>query len=348
MIHDITVEELNEERWRGETVTIDVRSPGEFANATIPGSLNIPLFDDGERAEVGTLYVQVGAGAAKRRGLEIVSAKLPAFVEQFARVEGRKAVFCWRGGMRSKVTATLLSLMDIHVRRLAGGYRAYRRWVVHFLETAEIKPRLVVLHGLTGTGKSWILRKLKADGFPVLDLEAMAGHRGSIFGGIGLRASNQKTFDALLAEELVRWQQAPFLLMEAESKRIGKVVLPERLWAKKEEGLHLLVELPVEERVRLILQDYEPWDHPDECLAAFRRIKEAIHTPVAKEIESLLMRQEYAPAVELLLEYYYDPRYRYAGLKYEVRPEHVIRARNAEEACERVREILLGPGGLGR
>jgi tRNA 2-selenouridine synthase len=347
-MRDITVEELNEERWRGGTVPIDVRSPGEFADATIPGSLNIPLFDDGERAEVGTLYVQAGVEAAKRRGLEIVSAKLPAFVDQFARVPGDKTVFCWRGGMRSKVTATLLSLMDIRVRRLAGGYRAYRRWVVQFLETAEIRPRMVVLHGLTGTGKSWMLRRLAADGFPVLDLEAMAGHRGSIFGEVGLRANNQKTFDALLAEALVRWRNAPFLLMEAESRRIGKVVLPERLWAKKEEGLHLLVELPLEERVRLILQDYEPWNHHEACLAAFRRIKEAIHTPVAKEIESLLLRQAYAPAVELLLAFYYDPRYRHAGRHYDIRPEHVIRARHVEEACGRVRELLLGLGGAGR
>jgi tRNA 2-selenouridine synthase len=344
MIQDITIEQLNEERRRGGLIPIDVRSPGEFAESTIPGSINIPLFTDEERAEVGTLYKRVGVDAAKRRGLEIVSAKLPDFVSRFAEMEGAKAVFCWRGGMRSKTTATLLSLMDIHVRRLVGGYRAYRRWVVHYLETADIKPRMVVLHGLTGTGKTWMLRKLKADGFPMLDLEAMAGHRGSIFGGIGLSAHNQKTFDALLAEELVKWQDAPYMLMEAESKRIGKVVMPEKLIAKKEEGIHLLVELPVEERVRLILQDYEPWNHPEECLAAFRRIRQAIHTPVAKEIETLLVNREYGPAVELLLQDYYDPRYQHAGQHYDIRPEDVIRAGNAEEALAQVKKRLLALG----
>src|SRR5690606_11198772 len=131
----------------------------------------------------------------------------------FAEIPGKKAVFCWRGGMRSKTTATVLSLMDIHAYRIAGGYRAYRQWVVQQLEELTL-PEAIVIHGNTGSGKTALLRRLKEKGYPVLDLEGMAGHRGSIFGQIGLRAHNQKTFDSLLVDELLRYRESPYVLLE--------------------------------------------------------------------------------------------------------------------------------------
>lgn len=115
MFQDISIEKLNELRGKNEITVIDVRSPSEYAESTIPGSINIPFFTDEERAEIGTLYKQVSIHTAKERGLEIMSAKLPAFVKKFAEIQGNKAVFCWRGGMRSRTTATVLSLMGIHV-----------------------------------------------------------------------------------------------------------------------------------------------------------------------------------------------------------------------------------------
>ncbi len=336
-MQDIAIEDLNALRRQKELATIDVRSPSEYEESTIPGSLNIPLFSNEERAEIGTLYKQVGVEAAKQRGLEIVSAKLPEFIRRFAEVPGRKAVFCWRGGMRSKTAATLLSLMDIHVYRLLGGYRAYRQWVIGQLENLAFRPRAVVLHGHTGTGKTRILRQLKLKGFPVLDLEAMAGHRGSIFGEIGLKAHNQKTFDALLVEDLMACQHEPYVMFEAESARIGKIVLPKLIADKKENGLKILIELPMEERVRQIILDYEPWRHPEACLRAFNRIKSGIHTPIAFEIESCLKREKYEPAVQMLLEYHYDPKYSYKTSRHEF--DYRIQARRFEEAYEAVERI---------
>ena len=146
MFQDISIEELLSLKDKNELTLIDVRSPSEFKEATIPGSMNIPFFNDEERAEVGTIYKQVSVDAAKERGLEIASAKLPRFVKQFAELEGKKAVFCWRGGMRSRTTATVLSLMGIKVFRLEGGYRTYRNWVVNQLETLELKPKAYVLN----------------------------------------------------------------------------------------------------------------------------------------------------------------------------------------------------------
>ncbi|BFH62350.1 tRNA 2-selenouridine(34) synthase MnmH [Paenibacillus azoreducens] len=349
MFQDISIEKLNELRGKNDITVIDVRSPSEFADATIPGSINIPFFTDEERAEIGTIYKQVSTQTAKERGLEIMSAKLPAFVKRFAEIPGNKAVFCWRGGMRSRTTATVLSLMGIHVYRLNGGYRAFRRWAVETLANMDLSPRVIVLHGNTGTGKTEILKRLKEKGYPVIDLEGLAGHRGSIFGGIGLKSHNQKTFDSLLLEEILRYRTEPYILIEAESKRIGKVVLPEFLIEKKEQGPHILLEAPKALRVANILMDYRPEEHAEKSLQAFRQIKSRIHVPIAKEIEASMLMQRYDRAVELLLEYYYDPRYAYTSSIYgDDFAKHPIRFETMDEAVEKVeqhiKELVLKAG----
>ncbi|MBO9608058.1 MAG: tRNA 2-selenouridine(34) synthase MnmH [Paenibacillaceae bacterium] len=339
MFQDISIEDLLALREKKQIVTIDVRSPSEFADSTIPGSLNIPLFDDAERAEVGTLYKQVGVQAAKDRGLEIVSAKLPAFIRTFAQINGAKAVFCWRGGMRSKTTATVLDLMGIRSYRLIGGIREYRKWVVATLERMEFRPRAIVLLGHTGTGKTAILRALRQEGYPVLDLEGMAGHRGSIFGQVGLRPNNQKTFESLLVTELLLLQQSPYVLLEGESKRIGKAVLPDFMIAKKEAAAQLFIQLPVEERVRHIVEDYRPWEHKLELLQAYRQISDRIHTPIAREIQEHLTEDRFDRAVRLLLEHYYDPRYEHAMRLYE-QERIVIEAATVADAAEQVKAYV--------
>jgi len=339
VFQDITIEQLLTRRTSGELTLIDVRSPSEYQENTIPGSLNIPIFDDAERAEIGTIYKQVSVEAAKDRGLEIVSAKLPTFIKTFAQIQGPKAVFCWRGGMRSKTTATVLDLMGIKASRLMGGVRAYRQWVVATLDGLELPPAGYVINGNTGTGKTLILRRLQAEGYPVLDLEAMAGHRGSIFGHIGLHANNQKSFEALLVEQALMLQGSPYVLMEGESKRVGKAVLPDCVVRSKESGTQIFIELPLEERVRHILEDYQPMQHKDELVQAFKHIKNRIHTPIAKEIEANLLIGQFERAVKLLLEHYYDPRYAHAMSQYEGE-QIVIHANTIEEAIEAVRAQL--------
>ncbi|MCU6707257.1 tRNA 2-selenouridine(34) synthase MnmH [Paenibacillus sp. J5C_2022] len=340
MLQNLTIDEWRELRDRKHVTMIDVRSPSEFRNATIPGAINIPIFDDSERAEIGTLYKQVSIQAAKEKGLEIVSAKLPSFVKQFQELSDPKAVFCWRGGMRSKTSATLLSLMDIHAYRLQGGYRAYRQWVLEELRNADIQAEVIVVNGLTGTGKTAILRKLKQEGYPVLDLEGMAGHRGSIFGGIGLAASNQKTFDAWLVEELKLLQHSPYILIEAENRRIGKIALPDVLMRKRETGRQIVIELPLQERVRQIMEDYRPQEHADECLEAFRRIRSRIHTPIAAEIEQLLQAEQYEAGIEQLLVHYYDPRYIHSSSQYGEQAADKVNTDTMEDALLQVKSML--------
>ena len=340
VFQDISVEDLLSLKEQGELTVIDVRSPSEFKDSTIPRSINIPFFNDEERAEVGTIYKQVSAEAAKERGLEIVSAKLPAFIKEFSKIEGKKAVFCWRGGMRSRTSATVLSLMGIKAFRLDGGYRSYRNWVVDELNTIDLKPEVLVLNGYTGSGKTTILRQLQEEGLPVIDLEGLANHRGSIFGQIGLEPNNQKKFDALLVENIKRIQHSPYVLLEGESKRIGKVTMPDFVLEKKEQGRQLFIEMPIEERTKHILEDYQPWDHEEECQLAFSRIKRRIHTPIANQIEADLKLGNYTSAVGLLLEYYYDPLYDHTADQYTDDQKVFIKVKNTNEAVEFIRNHL--------
>lgn len=340
LFKDISIEELLSLRESNEITVIDVRSQSEYKDATIPGSMNIPFFNNEEREEVGTLYKQVGEHAAKEKGLELVSSKLPELVKEFSEIEGKKAVFCWRGGMRSKSTATVLDLMGIKVLRLNGGYRSYRNWVVEQLDSIELKPKAFILNGYTGSGKTKILNRLKAENFPVIDLEGMANHRGSIFGQIGMEPSNQKKFDALLIDSVRNLQQAPYVLLEGEGRRIGRVSTPPFILKKLEQGITFFIEMPREERIMHILEDYQPWNHEEECLSAFLKIKKRIHTPIAKQIELDLKSGNYSSAVGLLLEYYYDPLYDHSTQKVSEERRIPIKANNIEEALNMIRQQL--------
>ncbi|MGR3763220.1 tRNA 2-selenouridine(34) synthase MnmH [Rossellomorea sp. NS-SX7] len=341
MFNDISINELLE-LCQEDLVFVDVRSPSEYEDMTIPGSINIPVFDDEERAEVGTLYKQVSKEAATDRGLEIFSAKLPAFIKQFKELPGEKVVFCWRGGMRSKAAATFLDLMGIKPYRIQGGVRAYRHWVMKQLESLEMKPKAYVLNGGTGTGKTAILHELKNQGLPILDIEGLADHRGSVFGAIGMSPVNQKTFDSLLIKEVKGLQQAPFVMFEAESKRIGKILLPPFLLNKKEEATHIFIELPIEERIAHILKEYKLYEHHEEFVEAFRKIKRRIHSPVANTIEEELKRLNYEAVLELLLEYYYDPRYLHTAEMYSEDQKIILKVNTIVEAVEAVKGVVAG------
>lgn len=346
MFHDIELDDLLALQQQEAHTIIDVRSPKEFNESTIPGSVNIPVFNTEERAEVGTIYKQNGPEAAKKRGLEIFSAKLPEFIEAFRKIDTPKTVFCWRGGMRSKTAATVLDLIGIRANRLNGGFRTYRQWVVNQLEKLEeeeFKPDLYVLNGYTGTGKTAILKQLAQKGYPVINLEGIANHRGSIFGHIGLEPNNQKEFESQLVQKLLHYQDVPFVFLEGESKRIGKVTIPKFFYEKKENSTQLFIDMPMEERIQNILDDYEPWNVPDAFMEAFQIIKKRIHTPIAKQIEEDLEAGRYASAVSLLLEYYYDPRYEHAVEQYPKENKIHIEVTNVEEAVWEIEDMVEQP-----
>ncbi|WP_019121016.1 tRNA 2-selenouridine(34) synthase MnmH [Brevibacillus massiliensis] len=315
-MQEITVEEM---LLKGYGNLIDVRSPGEFARDTIPGAVNIPLFSDAERAQVGITYKQEGQAAAQWLGMQIVSPKMELLM-QTIRERGIEAgepptIFCWRGGMRSRAMATFATYAGIPVRRLIGGYRAYRQHVVKTIEPFELKVPLILLHGLTGVGKTELLRRLEAKGLPVLDLERLAGHRGSVFGHIGKgRPANQKMFDARLFETLRKYKDAPFFLMEAESKRIGNAVIPAFLYELKSDSIHLNITAPLEVRVQRLYDEYIvpfSWrpDFRKNTMEAFQKISRRIPTEQAHLLRHALETEDYKTAIAALLVHYYDPRY---------------------------------------
>ncbi|MBD7983279.1 tRNA 2-selenouridine(34) synthase MnmH [Sporosarcina sp. Sa2YVA2] len=340
MFRDITLDDLLVQKQREPHTLIDVRSPSEFQESTIPGSINIPVFTDEERAEIGTLYKQVSKEAATQRGLEVFAAKLPTFINAFKQIETSMTVFCWRGGMRSKTAATVLDLMGIHATRLSGGIRTYRQWVVKELEEATFEPELIVLNGYTGSGKTVLLHRLAKDGYPILDLENLAGHRGSIFGQIGLIPNNQKKFDSLLLSEIEKVKNCPYVFIEGESKRIGKILVHPFLFDKKEKGVQIFIQLPVEERVKIILEDYDPTTSPEKFIEAFNMIKRRIHVPIANEIEQALAENNFEKAVTLLLKHYYDPRYEFSSAKEPHFSNIVIKATSVDDAYNQLIKLI--------
>lgn len=311
----------------GEAVPVDVRSPGEFAEACIPGAVNIPIFTNEERKEVGTLYKQQGPEDAKWRAMEIVSPKLPFILGSIKKIkqENKQPVlYCWRGGMRSGSIASFLELSGIESIRLSGGYRAYRQYILDQMPTI-IPNQAIVLHGMTGTGKTEILVELQKKGYPILDLEGIAAHRGSLFGSIGFTQDghNQKVFDSLLFESLQKLKKSSYFIVEAESRRIGKVGQPDELYERKLAGINIYIQASIETRVERIYKEYvetnvhKAWFH-ETILEKVELLKKRLKND---EIYRLLVEstthKQYQKVIRLLLEYYYDPRYSYKLNEYK-------------------------------
>lgn len=318
-----TYEEI-EERWQ-EKCWVDLRSPLEYEEDHLPGAVNLPIFNNQEREEIGTLYKQVGERVAKQRGLEILAPKLPSIMDQLREWSSKQPtiLYCWRGGMRSTSIYQVAHWMGIPVHRLLGGYRHYRQVVNQFLETWEYEGRFVVLHGHTGVGKTVILQQLATEGYPVLDLEGLANHKGSIFGNLGTKEQqpSQKAFENQLYQALLQLQKQPFIVIEAESKRIGDRFLPDHFMDIRQKGIQIMLDAPIFQRVQQIKQDYiaSPYFDQQSSLKALKRIAPRFSGEVYQEIYRSIETKEYNEAIQLLMLHYYDPRYdfgdRLAGLE---------------------------------
>ena len=320
---EITVEELQTIK---NSLIIDIRSPIEFKDGSIPEAINIPLFTDEEREVIGTIYKQEGPAAAKWRAMEFVSPKIPSLLQQIkaAISDGEKlVVHCWRGGMRSKAVVTFLEFAGIYAMRLEGGYKAYRQYILKQIPNM-FPEKAIVLHGLTGVGKTVVLKQLRSLRYPMLDLEEMAAHRGSIFGTIGLgEGNNQKIFDSLLYKGLKEIQGSAYFVMEAESKRIGKAVQPEELMEKKMKGINIYIHTPIEQRVKQLVNEYvlpyqaEPWYSGQISLGIEKILRRIKDNEMKKALIQTLETKNYQEMIHILLEQYYDPRYDHATHEYE-------------------------------
>lgn len=244
---------------------MDVRSPAEFALDHVPGAINCPVLDDEERMRVGTIYSKESPFKARRVGAALVARNIALHIEQrFADKERnwRPLVYCWRGGQRSSAMTIVLRQAGWDAKRLAGGYKAYRKHVVAEIDRLAPKIRFRVVCGPTGSGKSALLRALKAAGAQVLDLEELAAHRGSVLGGLPDEPQpTQKMFESRVWQALNRFDSRKPVFVEAESKKIGNLRVPEilvqRMWLSE----CVRAEVSLQARINLLLREYSHFTH---------------------------------------------------------------------------------------
>ena len=296
---------------------IDVRSPSEFAQDHIPGAINLPVLDDAERAEVGTIYKQVCPFTARKTGAALVTKNISQhLIEHFASKDKnyRPLVYCWRGGQRSNSMAVVLTQIGWQVTVLQGGYKTYRAYVRDQLQQLPEQFTYQLLSGLTGSGKTYILRQLSQRGVQVLDLEGLANHRGSLLGeaweGKPSPQPEQKYFESLLLHKLQSFDRNAPVWVEAESNKIGRVYLPQSLWQKMKQARCVEIQLPYSARVQLLLQQYPHLiTHPDVLKAKLQALKSRYGRQKLNQWYQLIDTGQWENLVKDLLESHYDPTY---------------------------------------
>lgn len=281
---------------------LDVRSPGEYQKGHIPGAKSFPLFTNSERAEIGTMYKQVGQQPAFQRGLELVGPKIKGMVveAQTLAKDGKILVHCWRGGMRSESVAQLLTMSGLEVRVLEGGYKAFRNWA---LKQIALPRAYRIIGGMTGSNKTGVLHTLAEMGEAVADLEGLADHKGSTFGALSDRPRvTQAQFENDLAITL-HALPGKHIWLEDESRKIGSITMPIGLWEQMETAPFFYLDVPRHRRIRHLVEGYG--DHEKTSLAAaIQRISSRLGGLRTRQALEMLEAGQAPELAELLLQYY--------------------------------------------
>ncbi len=331
----MAIERINVESFLAlsrEYPILDVRSPGEYAHAHIPGAISLPLFADEERKVVGTAYKQQGKQAAIKLGLEYFGVKMRSMVEEVERICGSYElenppstkrtilVHCWRGGMRSAGVAWLLDLYGYRVLTLIGGYKIYRNWVLdQFKESYSFH----VLGGYTGSGKTILLHELEKRGAACINLEALANHKGSALGALGeKRQPSQEMFENLLASALIKANaKEAGIYIEDESQRIGNLQIPMPLWYTMRKMHVYFLDIPFETRLDYITDEYSI--HPKESIVeSIYRIQKRLGGLETKLAVQSIQEGNFKEGFRILLKYY--DKYYTKGLNNRIDGESLI------------------------
>lgn len=293
---------------------IDVRSPAEFALDHIPGAINCPVLDNDQRVIVGTLYKQTGAFEARRVGAAMVAANIARHLqESFADkpAQWKPMVYCWRGGMRSGSMVTVMRLVGWDAQQLAGGYKTWRRHVIAQIEALCPQLDLRVLVGATGSAKTRILQAMAAQGHQVLDLEDFAAHKGSLLGALpGIPQPSQTAFETRIAEVLDRIDLSRPLFIEGESRKIGRIALPQPLVDRLRAGSCVEIDATAEARLAYLLRDYAYVGAAPEALMRQLALLTELHGKVViGQWQQWAEQGELAPLVRELIARHYDPAY---------------------------------------
>lgn len=295
---------------------IDVRSPSEFAEDHLPGAINLPVLDDEERARVGTIYKQESPFLARRLGAAIIARHAANYLDGALADRPRDyqpLVYCWRGGMRSHGLATILSAVGWRTRLLEGGYKAFRKQLLEAFGThlSSTKFKFVILGGLTGSGKTRILTKMRELGHQVIDLEGLAEHRGSALGESTNRPQpSQKRFENLLWQSLRGLDPGRPIFLESESSRIGNIQLPAALWKHMGCAPSIEVLIPREIRARYLLSHYDHFvAEPDLLREKLRKLNHLHGAAQLEAWEQQIATGDWQGFTESILEVHYDPAY---------------------------------------
>ncbi len=307
----MSYEEIERTSSKKDYVLIDLRSEGEYKEATIPGAINIAILNNKERELVGRAYKKDSVEKAKLLGLEFVGNKLAEMYKEISSLdqEGKSLVFfCSRGGFRSSSLVALLNSIGTEVIKLEDGYKGYRRYILERFPSMMEKIKFVVLYGNTGTGKTEILKKIRREGRDVLDLEAAANHRGSILGGVGLgEQTSQKMFESILYHT-IRDRSDDIIFTEGESRRIGRVAIPEYIYDKIRSGIHIDIHSPLDYRIETILGDYVDGTD-DELIEAISGMEKRLGKKKIQEYIEAIKGSNYKMVIKELMINYYDPLY---------------------------------------
>jgi tRNA 2-selenouridine synthase len=299
---------------------IDVRSPAEFAEDHVPGAINLPVLDNDERARVGTIYVQESRFLARRIGAALIARNVARHLDTaLADRPGSfmPLIYCWRGGQRSGAMATILSQIGWRTAVLAGGYRTYRRRVKSRLYDDDLRLRLVRLDGRTGSGKTELLSRLAARGLQTLDLEALAEHRGSVFGAVAGRPQpSQKMFESRLLAGVEGLDPSRPIVVEAEASKVGDRMLPPALWKDMARGPRILLTAPREARAAYLASQYaDVVAHPRAFASALARLPSNPGRKTLAAWSALAEAGELERLAGELITVHYDPAYDRASRK---------------------------------
>lgn len=303
----ITIEQALQKQKTQNAIFIDTRAPIEFEEDRLPNAINVPIINNQERVIVGTIYKQVSQEKAIDVGMGFYKNKIPTIMKTVEQYKDKTLIiYCWRGGLRSKTIATLLETEGYTVFQLTGGYKAYRAYVREKLKNYAIKSKFITLYGMTCTGKTALLKHFQNS----IDLEECAGHRGSMYGGIGIQQNSQKLFENLLFQRLEQLKEEKYILVEGESKRIGNMFIPEFFYNAMESGIKVKITRTIEKRAQAAAAEYcDTEEKQEEMRRITKCIRQRMSNKTKEDILIALDKKEYETAWKLLFTEYYDPLY---------------------------------------
>ena len=307
---------------------IDVRSPSEFTDDHISGAINLPVLDDDERAEVGTIYKQVDPFTARKRGATLTSRNIAKHIEALSHhpKDWRPVVYCWRGGQRSGSMALVMHEIGWPVTLVQGGYKAYRRYVQEQLDLLLPQLNLLVLAGPTGCGKTDLLHQLRERGHQVLDLEGLASHRGSLLGQEpGIAQPSQKLFESRLHHALCDFDLTKPVFVESESSKIGEIHIPKQLFQNLVTSKAIALTCDRSKRAQYLTEKYSHLtDSPDDTLKLIKRLEFRHGKKQIARWADLVVTECWSELAESLLEVHYDPSYQRSQKRFQQTAQHEL------------------------